>query len=341
MAIGKIAEKSQSVADGINYILASGRYEKDFEKKKPEIIMSNFFTNTYDTDVLAKEFHNVSSINARCKNPEMKFSISFDKNENLSEEIQLEFTKNVIKEMGVNDENYQYLVVSHSDQPHPHHHILINRVGLDSTVLSNSFSKAKLELAIDKTEKLMGLSNDLAETRRYVYDPSQINSYRVQSENFKKNQKQIKPIREKSQTLQEKKQYMQTQIILVIRENRITNPYDLEKELKKKNIGFKFTMDKQNKKVLGTSFEYQKLALKGSAINLKAIILEREFSQNKVLNYKNVESTNNLVEETPIVESDKNMLQNFLESGNNAPAEIENRKKKKYIDDSYGFDIGW
>ena len=134
---------------------------------------------------------------------------------------------------------------------------------------------------------------------------------------------------------------MQTQIVLAIRENRITNPYDLEKELKKKNIGFKFTMDKQNKKVLGTSFEYQKLALKGSAINLKAIILEREFSQNKVLNYKNVEPTNNLVEEIPIVESDKNMLQNFLESGNNAPAEIENRKKKKYIDDSYGFDIGW
>ena len=65
----------------------------------------------------------------------MKISISFDPKENLSDKQKIDFTKNVMKEMGIREDNHQYMITRHSDKKHDHHHILANRVGPEDMFL--------------------------------------------------------------------------------------------------------------------------------------------------------------------------------------------------------------
>lgn len=280
MPIGKVAQKAQSVQSSAEYNRAQGSWEKDHDEKQPQIIASNLFSNPEDALTCAKEVKELSDSNKNVKNQQIRFSVSFDRHENLSEEKRLEFTSKVMHEMGVREDNHQYAVISHSDKPHPHHHVEITRVGLDGKALSDSYTKNRLEVAIDKVEKEMGIDNHLAQTRRFVFDASTEKGYKVQKENFKK----IKAVREKSKTLEEKKAFMQKQILKSLEEKKISNAKDLAKELDKKGISFKYTTNKEGNKVLGTSFEYEKLAVKGSQISIKASVLEKEFEKNRAQN---------------------------------------------------------
>ena len=190
MPIGNISKAGKSFSGAAEYDLAQGKYAEQENSKKPEILEQNFvFGNDYKD--LGKQFREVSNENKRVESPVMKVSISFDSKENLSESQKIEFTKKVMKEMGIREDNHQYMITRHSDKKHDHHHVLANRVGMDRKVIDYSHSIPRLEKSIDKVEKEMKLNNELSKTRRYVFDEKNEKGYKVQKENFRSNREKV------------------------------------------------------------------------------------------------------------------------------------------------------
>lgn len=279
MATGNISPAGKSFTGAAEYDLAQGKYAEQEEAKKPEILEQNFlFGNDYKD--IGKQFRDVADYNKNVKSPVMKFSINFDPKEKLSDAQKVEFTKRVMKEMGIREDNHQYMITRHSDKAHDHHHILANRVGMDGKAIDYSHTIPKLEKSIDKVEKEMGLNNDLAKTRRYVFDENTEKGYKVQVENFKRNKSIAKnQARTKTKSLDEKKDFMRRTISKEMGNSK--NLEEFKKNLQEKNISAEMRFDKSNK-LTGVSFQYDNLSIKGSALG-------KEFKASYVENSVNKE----------------------------------------------------
>lgn len=285
MATGNISPAGKSFTGAAEYDLAQGRYAEQEEAKKPEILEQNFlFGNDYKD--IGKQFRDVADYNKNVKSPVMKFSINFDPKEKLSDAQKLEFTKRVMKEMGIREDNHQYMITRHSDKAHDHHHILVNRVGMDGKAIDYSHTIPKLEKSIDKVEKEMGLNNDLAKTRRYVFDESSEKGYKVQLENFPRNKSIAKnQARTKTKSLDMKKDYMRKTISKEMSNSK--NLEEFKKNLQEKNINADMRFNKENK-LTGISFEYDNLSVKGSAMGkeFKASGISSTLENNKLQEQK-------------------------------------------------------
>lgn len=261
MPIGKISKSGNNFSSAAEYDLAQGRYAEQEADKKPEILEQNFLSATSYKE-LGKEYNEVADFNKKCKNPVIKFSVSFDPKEKLADTQKLEFTKKVMKEMGIREDNNQYMISRHSDKGHDHHHILANRVGMDGKVLSDSYSKYRLETAIDKVEKQMGFNNDLAKTRRFVFDETQEKGYKVQKENFRNNREKVST-KDTKKGIAEKKEYIKNNVEKSLQESK--SVAELQTKLQEKNISVDARIDKSNK-LTGISFNYDNFSVKGSAL---------------------------------------------------------------------------
>ena len=250
MPIGNISKAGKSFSGAAEYDLAQGKYAGQENSKKPEILEQNFvFGNDYKD--LGKQFREVSNENKRVESPVMKVSISFDSKENLSESQKIEFTKKVMKEMGIREDNHQYMITRHSDKKHDHHHVLANRVGMDRKVIDYSHSIPRLEKSIDKVEKEMKLNNELSKTRRYVFDEKNEKGYKVQKENFRSNREKVST-KTKSLGIAEKKDYIKNNVEKSLQESRSVS--DLQSKLQEKNISVETRFDKANKLRSGSLF---------------------------------------------------------------------------------------
>lgn len=285
MATGNISPAGKSFTGAAEYDLAQGKYAEQEEAKKPEILEQNFlFGNDYKD--IGKQFRDVADYNKNVKSPVMKFSINFDPKEKLSDAQKLEFTKRVMKEMGIREDNHQYMITRHSDKAHDHHHILVNRVGMDGKAIDYSHTIPKLEKSIDKVEKEMGLNNELAKTRRYVFDESSEKGYKVQLENFPRNKSIAKnQARTKTKSLDMKKDYMRKTISKEMSNSK--NLEEFKKNLQEKNINADMRFNKENK-LTGISFEYDNLSVKGSAMGkeFKASGISSTLENNKLQEQK-------------------------------------------------------
>lgn len=271
MPIGKIS-KSGSGFKGLSaYVLAENK-EKEKEEKKPEILIKNnvFSDNSKD---IAREMREVSNINKKADKPVGHFSISFDPKENISKEKQLEFTKNVIKEMGIDESRHQYLVISHSDKAHFHHHVVFNRVDFEGKLLNDSYTKNKLEVAIDKQEKLMKLDNSLAETRRFNYSEYAEKNYIATGRT-----REVKNTKDSRKGVEKNKEFISEKIRESLEDKKVSNIQDFEKELAKHKIEINYTQNDNG--LLGISFKKDKLSVKGTAVKFKAGQIQRAFNEN-------------------------------------------------------------
>ena len=307
MPIGNISKAGKSFSGAAEYDLAQGKYAEQENSKKPEILEQNFvFGNDYKD--LGKQFREVSNENKRVESPVMKVSISFDSKENLSESQKIEFTKKVMKEMGIREDNHQYMITRHSDKKHDHHHVLANRVGMDRKVIDYSHSIPRLEKSIDKVEKEMKLNNDLSKTRRYVFDEKNEKGYKVQKENFRSNREKVST-KTKSLGIAEKKDYIKNNVEKSLQESRSVS--DLQSKLQEKNISVETRFDKANK-LTGISFKYDNLSVKGSAMGkeFKASGIEKEIKNN--IDRENIKPLPKVeIESREVQELRKETLQNL------------------------------
>lgn len=263
MPVGKFSKSGTSFSGAAEYDLAQGKYRKDNKMKKPEILFSNDIYSDFYKEI-GREFRHISNSNKNCKKPVMKFSISFDPNENISDELKLKFTKMVLLEMGVTDD-HQVLITRHSDKEHDHHHIIANRVGLNEKVISDSFAINRLETSIDKVEKILGFENNLASKRRYVYDEKSEKGYQVQLDNFS-NKKEKAPTRNAKKGVEAKKKYIQSEVEKALAIAKSLNDLYIILRMNQIEMQMRFNNDK---KLTGVSFDYSNLSVKGSALGTK------------------------------------------------------------------------
>jgi hypothetical protein len=264
MPIGKISKSGTQFSSAAEYDLAQGKYANQEADKRPEILDKNFLSAEHYIE-LGKEFRELASDNKNCKKPVLKFSISFDPKEELTDTQKIEFTRLVMKEIGIQEDNHQFMVTRHSDKGHDHHHVLANRVGMNGKVLTDSYSKNRLETAIDKIEKAMDLNNDLAKTRRFVFDEKNEKGYKVQKENFRGNREKVST-KDTKKGIAEKKEYIKFQVEKSLQKSKSLS--ELQAKLKENSIEAKLRFDKDNK-LTGISFNYEKFSVKGLGLGME------------------------------------------------------------------------
>jgi len=83
-------------------------------------------------------------------------SLNFPPSENLPDAQMNNIANEYLNNMGF--DQHQYLIFRHFDADHPHLHILVNRIGYDGTVVSDSKDYQRSEQVLRKLEKQYGLT---------------------------------------------------------------------------------------------------------------------------------------------------------------------------------------
>ena len=83
-------------------------------------------------------------------------SLNFPPNENLGDEQMNILANEYLNKMGF--DQHQYAIFRHFDADHPHLHILVNRIGYDGNVVSDSKDYQRSEQVLRKLEKQHGLT---------------------------------------------------------------------------------------------------------------------------------------------------------------------------------------
>lgn len=90
-------------------------------------------------------------------------SVNFPPHENLKDEQMVTIAKDYLEAMGFYQ--HQYAIFRHFDADHPHMHILVNRIGYDGTVLSDSKDYQRSEQILRKLEKQYGLTEVISSSQ--------------------------------------------------------------------------------------------------------------------------------------------------------------------------------
>jgi hypothetical protein len=83
-------------------------------------------------------------------------SLNFPPNENLGDEQMNIIANEYLNNMGF--DQHQYMIFRHFDADHPHLHILVNRIGYDGKVVSDSKDYQRSEQVLRRLEKQHGLT---------------------------------------------------------------------------------------------------------------------------------------------------------------------------------------
>jgi hypothetical protein len=108
-----------------------------------------------DTLQIRKEVDLVRSLKPNLNRYVYHTSLNFPKDENLDNQTLINIANNYLKAHGFT--NNQYMIFRHHDTDHPHIHLLVNRIGFDGTVVSDSNNYKKNEAIIRKLEQQYNL----------------------------------------------------------------------------------------------------------------------------------------------------------------------------------------
>ena len=271
----------------LGYALKDQKLDELKADQKPEIITQN---NVYgNAREMARQMRFVANGNSRVSVPVMHFYVSFDAQEKLTESQRQKAVKGVLKELGVTDENHQYLVVKHNDAKNPHYHLIINKVDLDGKKLNIGFDGKKEEfianrchVIADKIEQEQGLQR--TEGRKIIYDPNSSKGYRKLS---KEELKALKP-RDKKESIskdphkREQESRIKAEVMAALQNKGIRSPEEFKTFLEQKGIDVRF-MENRNG-ISGVSFKSDTISVKGSQIGAKWNDISKVLQENnKVL----------------------------------------------------------
>ncbi|GAC1314047.1 MAG: hypothetical protein NVSMB24_38200 [Mucilaginibacter sp.] len=98
-------------------------------------VLGNSFIET-NLESILKEVSLVKMLRPNLKKYFYHTSLNFPPSENLADEKIKKIAGEYLDQMGFNQ--HQYIIFRHFDADHPHLHILVNRIGYDGTVVSDS-----------------------------------------------------------------------------------------------------------------------------------------------------------------------------------------------------------
>jgi hypothetical protein len=131
------------------------RYNQEKVATGKAEVLDNAFVNTTERNIM-KEVAMV-----RMQRPDLKkyfyhTSINFPKDENVSNEVMIKIGRDYLDANGFNQ--HQYMMFRHYDAGHPHFHILVNRIGYDGSVVSDSNDYARSEKVLRDLERKYNLT---------------------------------------------------------------------------------------------------------------------------------------------------------------------------------------
>jgi hypothetical protein len=169
-------------------------------------------------------------------------SLNFPPDENLPDDKMLKIAKEYLECMGF--DQHQYAIFRHFDTGHPHVHLLVNRIGYDGSLVSDSKDYARTENILRKLEKKYGLT-------------PVISSKQAQERATTKNELEL--VRRKNKP--SSKQKLQI-LIKAITKNKPTTEQFI-KALEKQGVNVLFNLASTGF-VSGISFGYEGLLFKGA-----------------------------------------------------------------------------
>ena len=129
--IGKIIAGS-SFAGTVGYVV----------KKQSRILSAEGITPP-DIREMVQDFKDQTLLNPRIKNAVGHISLSFSPKDSvrMTDSLMRDIAKEYMQRMGITDT--QYLLVRHLDQPHPHCHLVYNRIGNNGQTISDKNIKIR------------------------------------------------------------------------------------------------------------------------------------------------------------------------------------------------------
>ena len=111
--------------------------------KKQSRILSAEGVTPPDIREMVQDFKDQTLLNPRIKNAVGHISLSFSPKDGMrmTDALMLDIAKEYMQRMGITDT--QYLLVRHLDQPHPHCHLVYNRVGNNGQTISDKNIKIR------------------------------------------------------------------------------------------------------------------------------------------------------------------------------------------------------
>lgn len=239
--------RGHSFKGAVNYILDIGK--KATHTKESEIISSNMSAEYMQE--FTKEFIHISNLREDIKKPVWHCSLTLPINEKLSKEDWEKVSESFLKRMEIDTNNHQYICVRHQDTEHDHVHILVNRVGLDSTIW---FGRHELPKAIEATQQIEKEFN-LSITKGYI-EKSEIKKLSDKEINMAIRTGEEPP-----------RQYLQNTIDEILKQKNISAP-EFAKRLEDFGINVRANLASTGK-MNGFSFEYNNISFKGQDLGQK------------------------------------------------------------------------
>jgi hypothetical protein len=230
---------------------------------------------------MGKQMREVADDRKTVQKPVLHVQINFHPDEKLSRAQAEQAIDSILKDIGIEKDNHQYVVVQHKDKAHDHYHVVANRVSMDGELLNDHRIKDRLQVACDKVEKEQGLRQ--TQGRTVVYDPNLEKGFRYANEQerqINKQQKQDKPLRDKNPKIMEQKNEIREQLQEVLSKKEIDSPERLKVELEKRGIDVQFSENKNG--ISGISFKKDNISVKGSAIDYKWSEVSKALEGNRV-----------------------------------------------------------
>ena len=131
------------------------RYNLEKVEKDKAEILDHSFANPSEKTIM-KEIQMVRVLRPDLKKYFYHTSINFPPGEDLSNEMMKQIGLDYLAANGFN--LHQYIMFRHQDADHPHIHILVNRIGYDGTVVSDSNDYARSEKVLRDLERKYNLT---------------------------------------------------------------------------------------------------------------------------------------------------------------------------------------
>lgn len=141
----------KSFLGALNYNLKK-LYHPD-QNKRAELLDSSFAS--IDSRVIQQELRLIKSLKPNLSRYVYHTSLNFSIEDELDNNKLLSIANDYLKESGYT--NNHYMIFRHHDAPHPHIHLLVNRISFDGTVVSDSNNFKRSEDIIRKLERKYNL----------------------------------------------------------------------------------------------------------------------------------------------------------------------------------------
>ncbi len=130
-----------------------GALEYDLQKQKGQILTSNMAGQ--NPRALAKEFGRIRALRPNLTRAVCHVSLSLSPDEKLNDEQWKSVAASYLEHMGF--ANCQFVATKHTDTAHPYIHILVNRIGMDGQVVSDSKDYQRQESLMRRLEQEFNL----------------------------------------------------------------------------------------------------------------------------------------------------------------------------------------